>query len=78
MLHGGPEALRVVAMATSFWTKIAIIGFVRMTATKQLVMEGVTVGVVSRQNADVADNLHLGTSPWQPFFGFQWATTSVV
>jgi len=35
------ECLRVVAMATNFWTIIAITGFVRTIATKQLVMEGV-------------------------------------
>jgi len=33
------DCLRVVAMATNFETKIAITGFVRMTATRQLVME---------------------------------------
>jgi len=31
--------LRVVAMATNFGTKIAITGFVRTIATRQLVME---------------------------------------
>jgi len=31
---------RGVAMATNFWTKIAITGFVRTIATRQLVMEG--------------------------------------
>jgi len=35
------ECRRVVAMATNFWTKIAITGFVRTIATEQLVMEGV-------------------------------------
>jgi len=35
------ECLRVVAMATHFGTKIALTGIVRMTATRQLVMEGV-------------------------------------
>ena len=35
------ECLMVVAMATNFWTKIAITGFVRMVASRQLVMEGV-------------------------------------
>jgi len=34
------ECLRVVAMATNFGTKIAITGFVRTRATRQLVMEG--------------------------------------
>ena len=54
-------------MATNFGTKIAITGFVRTTATRQLVMEGVLV--VGRQNADIADTLHLrgvamGTTFW--------------
>jgi len=35
------ECLRVIATATNFGTKIAITGFVRMKATRQLVMEGV-------------------------------------
>jgi len=35
------ECLRVIAMTTSFGTKIAITGFVRMIMTGQLVMEGV-------------------------------------
>jgi len=35
------ECLRVVAMATSFGTKIAITGFEKTIATGQLVMEGV-------------------------------------
>ena len=34
------ECLRVVAMATNFGTKIAITGFVRTIATRQLVMDG--------------------------------------
>ena len=34
------EALRDVAMATNFGTKIAITGFVRTIATRRLVMEG--------------------------------------
>jgi len=34
------ECLTVVAMATNLGTKIAITGFVRMIATRQLVMEG--------------------------------------
>jgi len=34
------ECLTVVAMATNFGTKIAITDFVRMIATRQLVMEG--------------------------------------
>ena len=41
VLDGGPKVLRDVAMATHFGTKIAITGFVRTTATRQLVMEGV-------------------------------------
>jgi len=44
-------------MASSFGTKIAITGFVRTIATRQLVMEG--VWVVGRQNADIADTLQL-------------------
>jgi len=35
------KCLRVVAMAINFGTKIALTGFVRTTATRQLVMEGV-------------------------------------
>jgi len=34
--------------------------------------------VVGRQNADIADTLHLRTLPWQPLFGFRWSITSVV
>jgi len=34
------SSLRVIAMATNFGTKIAITGFVRKIATRQLVMEG--------------------------------------
>jgi len=41
VLHGSSQILRNVAMATNFGTKIAITGFVRTIATKQLVMEGV-------------------------------------
>jgi len=26
--------------------------------------------VVSQQHADITDTVHLGTLPWQPFFGF--------
>jgi len=46
-------------MATNFSTKIAITGFVRTIATRQLVME--RVWVVSRQNAGIADTLHMVT-----------------
>jgi len=35
------ECLRVIAMANSFGTKIAITGFVRTIATRQLVIERV-------------------------------------
>ena len=45
-------------MATNFGTKIAMTGFVKMIATRQLVMDGVSV--VDRQNADIADTLHIG------------------
>jgi len=38
VLDGSPEVLRDVAMATNFGTKIAITGFVRTIATRQLVM----------------------------------------
>ena len=40
VLDGSSEVLRDVAMATNFETKIAITGFVRTIATRQLVMEG--------------------------------------
>ena len=40
VLDGSPQVLRDVAMAINFGTKIAINGFVRTIATKQLVMEG--------------------------------------
>jgi len=40
VLDGSPQVLRDVAMATNFGTKIAINGFVRMIANRQLVMEG--------------------------------------
>ena len=49
--------LRDVAMATNFETKIAITGFVTMIVTRQLVMEEGLSG--RRQNADIADTLHL-------------------
>ena len=38
ILDAGPEVLRDVAMATNFGTKIAITGFVRTIATRQLVI----------------------------------------
>ena len=41
VLDGSRKVLRDVAMTTNFGTKIAITGFVRMIATRQLVMEGV-------------------------------------
>jgi len=41
MLDGSPDVLRDVAMATNFGTKIATTGFVRMIATRQLVMKRV-------------------------------------
>jgi len=41
VLDGSPEVLSDVAMATNFGTKIAITGFVRTIATRQLVMEEV-------------------------------------
>jgi len=40
VLDWSPQVLRDVAMATNFGTKIAITGFVRMIATRRLVMEG--------------------------------------
>jgi len=40
VLDGSPQVLRDVAMATNYGTKIAITGFVRTIATRQLVMEG--------------------------------------
>jgi len=40
VLGGSPEMLKDVVMATSFGTKIAIAGFVRTVASRQLVMEG--------------------------------------
>jgi len=46
----------VIAVATNFGTKIAITGFMRTTATRQLVMEG--VWVVGRENVDIASTLH--------------------
>jgi len=44
VLDGCSEVLRDVAMATNFGTKIAITGFVRSIATRQLVMEGALSG----------------------------------
>jgi len=40
VLDGSAKVLRDVAMATNFGTKIAMTGFVRTIATRQLVMEG--------------------------------------
>jgi len=40
VLDGSSQVMRDVAMATSFWTKIAMTGFVRTIATRQLAMEG--------------------------------------
>jgi len=57
VLDGGSQVLRDVATATNFGTKIAITGFVRTIASKQLVMEAVRV--VDRQNAHIAGTLHL-------------------
>ena len=64
------ECRRAVVMATNFWTKIAITGFVRTIATRHLVMEG--VWLVRRQNAHIADTLlrEFGTLPWQPWHLF--------
>ena len=42
------EGLRVVAMATNFGTKIAITGFVRTTATRQLVMKASLCGRLTK------------------------------
>jgi len=39
VLDESPEVLRDVAMAANFGTKIAITGFVRMIAIRQLVMD---------------------------------------
>jgi len=65
----GPEVPRDVVMATNFGTQFAIIGFVWMTATRLLVMEG--VWVVGQQNADTADTLQLrDVMLWQPFLAF--------
>ena len=41
VLYGSPQVLTDVAMATNFGTKIAITGFVRTIATRQLAMQGV-------------------------------------
>jgi len=41
VLDGGRKVLRNVAMATNFRTQFAITGFVRTTATRRLVIEGV-------------------------------------
>jgi len=46
----------VIAVATNFGTKIAITGFMRTTATRHLVMEG--VWVVGRENVNIASTLH--------------------
>jgi len=40
VLDGSPEVLRDVAMTTNFVTKIAITGFVRTIATRQLLWRG--------------------------------------
>ena len=40
MLDGNATVLRDVAMATNFGSEIAITGFVRTIATRQLAMEG--------------------------------------
>ena len=55
-------------MATNFGTKIAITGFVRTIATRQLAM------VVGRQSADTVDNFHIGyvataTTFWLSVYG---------
>ena len=41
VIDGSPEMLRNVAIATNFGTEIAITGFVRTIATRQLAMQGV-------------------------------------
>ena len=65
------EYLRVVATATNFGTKIAIAGFVRTIATRQLVMER----SLSGQPTDCSYCRYIAprTLPWQPLFGFRWA-----
>ena len=40
VLDGSPQVLKDVAIATNFWTKIAITGFLGTILTRQLVMEG--------------------------------------
>jgi len=57
VFDGSTQVLMEVAMATNFGIKIAVTGFVWTITTRQLVMEG--VWVVDRQNADIADTLHV-------------------
>jgi len=60
--------LRDVAMATNFGTKILLTGFRGTIATRQLLMEGVSV--VDSQNADIANARHPRVVAIEPFFGF--------
>ena len=63
-------------MATNFGTKIAINGLCVDDIDQAIGYEGGLSG--RRQNADIADTLHLRDLPWQPPFAFRWAITSVV
>ena len=53
MLDGSPEVPRDVALATNFWTKICITGFVRTISTMERGLSG------RIQTAYIADALHL-------------------
>jgi len=56
--------------------RLLLTGFVWTIATRQLVMEGVRV--VGRQNADIANTLHLRDVAMATTFDIWWAITSVV
>jgi len=78
VLHGRPEVLSDVAMATNFRAKTAMTSFALMMATRQLVMEGVSV--VGRQSADIANTLQqrdvaMPTIFWLSIYGIDIGAT---
>ena len=55
--------------------KLLLNGFLWTIVTRQLVMKDMSG---RRQNADIADNLHLRDVAMATPFAFRWAITSVV
>ena len=72
------ECLRVIAMATNVGTKITITGFVRMIATRQLVMEGSLSGQPTEcRYCRYHAVMHLRDFAMATIFGFSWAIINI-